>query len=557
MTIKDFVKKKLFGNSRLAGIPTPDDDRSTFINNEDEALKSRLKEYDLWYYGDSDELLNYYTYYNTVEYNYEPYYNRNKRNYFWAISSTEGDIKRTHSGQPHNIIDTLVGICRFPTINVKGLDEENRNVVNQNIKKIIEDSGLKDVYKEEQLPLCLVEGWGCYKINWNDEVSDYPYAVYYRAENVDFITKGNRVCSVIFKDYYTDTDGKRFLLLETRSIKYDKADKSRYLSIEYNLMKYNSENSYTEVPLSEFPELTEATKNAEISHCDMLLAVPCILFKNTGKTLGPGRSIFTGKIDLFDDLDQALSQSSNSVRKSTPVEYFNSEFLERDNNGMPIQPKAYDRKYTIYQGQPNSEGEVSGLPVQISQPNIDFSKYSQEAIDILLQIINGIMSPATMGIDIAKKDNADAQREKEKVTIFCRNRIIDSEQKILKSLCSQLLCAYEFMRTGEITVKEYEVSVKFSEFADVSFENKLEVLGKAFDAQTISEDMYMDKLYGDTLTEKERADELEWLKQHHTKLRDGAIQQGMGGGANIAAEELGKAPQPKQVGPAQDGSEEL
>lgn len=63
------------------------------------------------------------------------------------------------------------------------------------------------------------------------------------------------------------------------------------------------------------------------------------------------------------------------------------------------------------------------------------------------------------------------------------------------------------MDTGSITVHDYDISVKYSEFADSSFENKLEKLGAALDAQCISEDMYMSKLYDDTLTPDEYARE--------------------------------------------------
>lgn len=549
MTIREWLKTKLFGKSGIAKSATgkPDDDRLTFINDNDALMRTRIREYNIWYCGDGDELLNYYTHNNMIEANYEPFYLRNKRSYFWAISSTEGDIKRTHSGQPRNIVDTLVGICRFPIISSK-VTGDGDNIVDKNLRKIIEEGRLKDLYRQEQLPLTLVEGWGCYKINWDKDVSDYPYATYYRADCVEFIYKANRVVSAIFKDYYTDINGKRYMLVETRSIKSrprkdveatGSGERERYLAIEYNLFALSAGvdediSSAKEIDRKSIEKFADL-EDVEVSNCDMLLAVPCVLFSDTSKIGGFGRSIFTGKIDLFDDLDQCLSQASESVRKSTPIEYFNSEYLERDaKTGMPIPPHAYDRKYTVIQGSPNSDGTGSnGVAVQVTQPKLDFGQYSDQATQILLQIINGIMSPATLGIDIAKKDNAEAQREKEKVTIFTRNCIIDSEALILKTLCSQLLCAKELMDTGSITVHDYDISVKYSEFADSSFENKLEKLGAALDAQCISEDMYMSKLYDDTLTPDEYAREKQWLIEHHTKPHDEGMLGISGGGANM------------------------
>ena len=161
------------------------------------------------------------------------------------------------------------------------------------------------------------------------------------------------------------------------------------------------------------------------------------------------------------------------------------------------------------------------------------------------------MSPATLGIDIAKKDNAEAQREKEKVTIFTRNMIIEEETEILKDLCSQLLCAKELMDKNEITVRDYDISVKFSEFADDSFETKLEKLGAAFDSETISEEMYMQKLYGNSLSKADYDKELKWLKEHHTKPRDEGMQ-GMAGGGENAPGML-----ENMMGAGDDGEEEI
>lgn len=544
MNLKEWIRKKVLKTVGLSKTDSlqADADRLTFINDDEKLMRQRVREYNIWYAGDGDELLNFYTHQNTLEYNFEPWYSRNKRNYFWAISSTEYDIKRTHSGQPRNIVDTLVNIIRFPLIDCPQADSADGKW--NRLDQIIKDCGLKYIYKNRQLPLTLVEGWGCYKINWDKDLSDYPYPIYYRAEQVDFMYRADRIVGIMFKDYYTDGESRKYLMIETRTIKYDQVTKTRYLDIEKTLFRANETNEYVDLIEEEWskfvPELADAyeNKHIRIDNCTMLLAVPCIIFENTAKIGGPGRSIFTGKIDLFDDLDQCLSQNSNAVRKSTPVEYFNSDFLERDpNTGLPIQPKAYDRKYSIYSGQRDANGgSTSADPVQVTQPQLNFEQYTSNAIQILLQIVNGIMSPATIGIDIAKKDNAEAQREKEKVTIFTRNAIIESEEEILRSLSVQLLCAYEMMHTGVITKNDYDVSVKFSEFADDSYENKLEKLGQAFDNQLISEEMFMEKLYNNSLTREEYNKEINWLKINHTQPQvqgqQGALAGEMMGGMN-------------------------
>lgn len=557
MTIREYMRKRVLKLLGLVKYDTaPDSDRLTFINDSESVAKMKLQEYNVWYDGDGDELLNFYTRANVIDFNFEPFYMRNKKNYFWAISSKEAQIKRTHSGQPRNIVDTLVNIMSFPMLGASD------DVETEGLMKLVDESGLKDAYKDEQLPLTLVEGWGCWKINWDKDVSDYPTAAYYRAENVDFVYKSGRIVGCIFKDYYT-TDKKRYMLAETRRIVYKAAgtnsetetedDSSRtyagaragtinnkgerVLIIENELFELPSvgtrggDTNLTKVSLSAVPELKDTPEKIEIGPMDKMFAVPCILLGQTSQQGGYGRSIFTGKIDLFDDLDQALSQASNAVRLSTPIEYFNEEFLERDKNGLPIKPTSYDRKYVMVEGQKNADGISVGQPIQITQPAIQFSQYDDHAMQILLQILNGILSPATLGIDVAKKDNAAAQREKEKVTIFTRNGLIDGETKILKELLTQLTMAKEFMDSGKITRSDYKISVKFSEFADDSFENKLEVLGKAYDMEEISPDMYIEKLYGDSLNRTEKEKEKTFLEQSR-QARTDAYSNANGGGTN-------------------------
>ena len=533
MTLTEFLKKKIkktVGLSKYDGRPNEDD--LTFINDAERLIRTRIREYNIWYEGDGDELLNFYTNQNTFEYNYEPLYMRNKKNYFWAISSTEADIKRTHSGLARSIVDTLVCIMPFPLIRVGKDDLVHKNEANEVLKKILHKNKVKAKYKQKQMPLTLVEGWGCWKINWNENRSKYPTVLYYRADSVDFVYRNDEITGIIFKDWYTDGD-KRYMLTETRKIV------GCNLVIESELFEVNKTDSEyivkADLENCGIAALKNVVPRIEIANCPILFAEPSIIYEDSSKNGGPGRSIFSGKIDLLDDLDQCISQDSNSVRRSTVIEYFNTDFLERDaKTGLPKQPKAYDRKYTMYAGQRTADGaSTSNDPVQVTQPAVNFEQYSNEAISIISRIIHGIMSPATLGIDIAKRDNAEAQREKEKVTIFTRNGMIDSESDILYGLCNQLLCAYELINTGKITNTEYDISIRYSEFADDSFENRLKTLSEAYNAETLSDKMYMKKLYGDTLNEEEFQEELEWLKEYHTEPRADGMKGASGGGMNL------------------------
>ena len=516
MTLKQWLQKKVLGLLKVSQnnqLPS-EEERLTFINDKQAMARMRVREYNVWYAGDSEELLNFYTHGNTISYYYEPFFMRNKKGYFWAINSTESDIKRTHSGQPKNIVDILTAIIGLPEV-VGGNKElaESYNKTNKILQDIIDDNNFWDTYEQEQLPYTMVEGWGCWKIAWDTDVSQYPIPMYYRAENVDFIYKLNRIVGVTFKDYYSD--GKcRYLITETRYTAHGD------LIIEKQIFEVvgsvEDDASLKKLEFEEIPAFSGVEKKLVVEGYTGLLAVPCIFLKDpTGDC--PGRSLFAGKIDLFDDLDQALSQSANTVRKSTPVEYFDTDFLERDRQtGMPIQPKVYDRKYVMVKGATSADGtSMSREPVTVTQPNLDFSKYSAEAKEILLQIMNGIISPATLGMDIAKKDNAEAQREKEKVTIFTRNKLARCEKKILEKLFNELLIANELMNSNQITVFDYTISVNYPEFADESFENKITILGEMLAKGAISYKMYLTKLYGGSLSEADYKQELEFLEEFH------------------------------------------
>lgn len=513
MQLKEYIQAKvvkMLGLVKYEG--QSDTDRLTFINDVERAKRLKVREYNVWYEGDDDELLNFYTRENLIGFNYEPYYSRNKLSYFWAISSTENDVKRTHSGHPRNIVDTLVNVVGEADIRSEG------EVTNGVLERIVDDNDFMGIMTQEQLPYTLVEGWGCYKINWDLGFSDTPIILYYKANDVDFVYRSNRIVGAIFKDFYVNKDGKKLLIVETRYIgRDDRAKTKKSLYIDKELFEVSGdENWIKKARFEDYPEVEGTETRVKVTNYDKLLATPCIIFKNKNSTFvdTPGKSIFCGKISFFDDIDQAWSQLSNTTRKATPIEYIDVNVLERDKKtGMPIQPRAYDRKYTMYYGARNSEGEAKGDSVLVTQPDLKLSEFLGETTQLLQNSIAGILSPATLGIDVGRKDNADAQREKEKVTIFTREAIIKKQTRIIKSVLEQSMHAYELMHTNKITVQDYDISVKFSGFADDSFDNKLAVLGPAFEKKIISPEMLVSRLYAnEELSDAEKDREVEYIK---------------------------------------------
>lgn len=509
MNLSDIIRNRILKFLRLEKLSeNPYAERLTFISDNEQIIKQEIQEYKTWYIGISDELLNYYTNEQMYGNNREPIYNRNRKNYFWGISSEEADIKRVHSGIPNAIITTLVNAIGNMTI------KSPKKELQEKIDYILKKTDLQHIINQQQEPLTMVEGWGAFKVNFNTKIAKHPLIEYYEADNVKFVYKSGILIGIIYKDYYK-YDNKDYCLLETRRI----ADGNSI--VEYQLFEYNGKNEAIEVELSTIPELADL-KDMKIPNLNRILGVPSVFFFNP-LNKNYGRSLFAGKVDLFDDLDQILSQDSQTVRVSTPVEYYPTDLLERQSDGLPKMPKAFNRQYVKIDALPNGDGETNGA-IQTTQPNLNFEQYSANAKSKLDFILTGILSPATMGIDIAKKDNADAQREKEKVTIMTRNNIIDRQVKILNELMELLLMVQEYIDTGDITIQEYDLSIKYDEFANPSFENELQVLGSAWSDGQLSTKKYVDLLWKDNLSEEEKAIEIEELEktrnQDNLKLGD-------------------------------------
>lgn len=103
---------------------------------------------------------------------------------------------------------------------------------------------------------------------------------------------------------------------------------------------------------------------------------------------------------------------------------------------------------------------------------------------------------ATLGIDVKKLDNAEAQREKEKATLYSRNNIVGQLQKVLPKLVDIVFKAMDtFHKTP---IKDIDIDVTFGEYANPSFESQVETVSKAKQGGIMSIEASVDELYGDT-----------------------------------------------------------
>lgn len=500
MNLIEWIREKIFKKSgNLQKINNPNDRRLTFITDDEAIRIEKVRECKVWYYGEASELLNYYTNQQVYGWAVNPIYNRNSINLFWGQSAREVNIKRVHSGIPRAATDTVSNIVGKPTIN----SEDPR------LEDILKSNNFEHRLIHEIRPLALVEGDGCLKININKDLANYPLIEFYEAEDWEPIYKSSILFGLVFKTYYKDNKDRNYVLLETRSIVPEGC------LIEYNLYRIGKNNDLTAVPYDTIPELAHFKDNNRllINGVKKLFAVPVKYFynpiyKNRGKPL------YEGKITLFDTLDEIWSQAAQTNRVSTPVEYYDITLLERDKNGRPILPSKYNRQYIAKNGTVDGDGVNKEEGIITTQPDLNFDKYSMLANDVLNYILIGVLSPSTLGIDIAKKDNADAQREKEKQSIFTRNSIIDPETEILNELLNMCLMVQDYLDTGVMVDKDFNISITYDEFANPSFESELQILGPAWSQGQISTKQYLKMLWAGKLSEEELLAEEQYLEQN-------------------------------------------
>lgn len=503
MKFTEWMRKKilkLLGLEKLA--ENPKSPRFTFINNNHDIKIEEARCGRMWYIGDSNQLLNYYTE-RRLSMVDNPIFNRNIENYFWAKSTDETDIKRVHSGIARAIIDTISNVIGKPEI------DEQTGIWD----KIAEENDFYGKLTQQGRPLTLAEGWGAWKPNINKDVSDYPLWEYYEAEDCEYIVKSGIVIGIVFKSYYKNKKGDDYVLLETRY----RHNGNSYT--EYQLCKIESVDEMTPVEFKEIEELAYLGENGNdkkvIEGLNVMLAVPSRYFYSP---LDPehGDAFLSGKYDAMDMLDEIMSQASQTNRVSTPVEYYSSEIVFRDKNGNPGAPKLYNRQFMQKEGIPDGDGNQNN-DIVTTQPDLNFDKYGNLMKTVLDYIFTGKVSPATLGVDIAKKDNAEAQREKEKVTIQTRNNIIAQETRMIKSIVTISLYLKEFMDTDAITLSEPEIQVKYNEFANPAFENMLETYGQAWAQGEMSTQKYVELLWAGKMTDEEMAQEVQWLDENRQK----------------------------------------
>ncbi|WP_300386262.1 capsid protein, partial [Clostridium sp.] len=246
---------------------------------------------------------------------------------------------------------------------------------------------------------------------------------------------------------------------------------------------------------------------------DFMMALPLMFFKSV-KFEGRGKSLFDSKSDNFDALDAVVSQWLDAIRDGRVQKYIPEDLIPSNpNTGALLKPNSFDNKF-IKIG--TSLAENSTNQIDMKQADINYLAYAESYANCLDMCLQGIISPSTLGIDLKKTDNAEAQREKEKTTLYTRNKLVDILTEVIPHLVDIILKTNDVL--NKKTPGEYEVTISFGEYASPSFDAVVEIIGKAKSYGIMSIEKVVDELYGDTMTDEEKAIEIQLIKEQNGML---------------------------------------
>lgn len=471
MGLMDRIKKSLrdwlnIQPSELYGIQITDR-----IDFETNAIRNSI-----WYRGDSSELVQL----------YNQLLDEGDKYKFWAATSTPGqEIRKIHTGLPGLMVKVLTDIV-MNDLNEFKFKSRKDEVVWSEIDK---DSVFIDQIKEAVSEMLYI-GDGAFKVVIDTEFSPYPMLEWVSGLNIDYVYKYGRVVEVIFKTLYQH-DYKKYTLHETYGYGY----------IKYKMYLYDKE-----VPLDSIDDTKHLLDVAFDK--SVMMAVPARIYKSK-KYKGRGRSIYDdGKIGNFDALDEAWSQWVDALRAGRAKTYIPENLIPRDpENGRIIRPNPFDNRYISTEA---DMSEKANVKISTEQPAIPHDSYLATYITALDLCLQGIISPSTLGIDVKKLDNAEAQREKEKATLYTHDSIIDALQKIIPKTIQTLFNAYNLL--NQQALEDVEVDVSFGEYANPSFESQVETISKAKNGGIMSIEAAIDELYGDTRNQEWKDEEVLRLK---------------------------------------------
>lgn len=441
------------------------------LDYEGNAARNRI-----WFQGDAEELQQF----------HKELPGDVNRTRFWAATPTSAlDIRKIHTGLPGIIAQILTDIVITDMNDIK-LDDGKE----EEWKDIAKDNNFKELISEA---LCetLYIGDGAFRVCFDPEISQYPIIEFVSGEKIQLRMDRGRVREITFRKW-VEEGRKTYILYETYGYGYIRTE----LQLNGRI-----------VPLDSTAE-TKGLEEEITFDNSFMMAVPFKVF-NSKKWKGRGKSIYDGKTDNFDALDECWSQWMDALRKGRAKEYIPSDMLPRNpRTGKILMANPFDNAYIEHE---SPMGEGAQKKIEVIQPSIPHESYLSTYITCLDLCLQGIISPSTLGIDMKKLDNAEAQREKEKATLYTRDKIVEAIQDKLPILIDVVFKAWATWNCQPL--EDIKAEIPFGEYANPSFESQVETVSKAKTGGIMSIEAVVDELYGDSKEEEWKKEEIERLKE--------------------------------------------
>lgn len=474
MRIGDFLRNKILSFLRMEP-PT----RQQIVIQERLDYYGNAARNQLWYRGGSEELSDFYRQLQVSS------------TLFWKARSTKGmEIRKIHVGIPKLMIKVLTNIINH---DYNGMDF--KEPVHEELwNKIAKDNTFDKLFKQFIKKLLIV-GDGAFKISFDADISrECPIIEYVPGTHVEFIRKRGRITEVVFLTVYSHNN-RSYILREHYGNGY----------IRYEL----TDDSDKPIPFKSIPQTAWIDFEGVTFDQSVMLAVP-VIFGESEQFAGRGESLYEGKSDAFDSLDEAWSQWMDALRAGRSKEYIPESLIPRDpDTGKVLTPNAFDNRFIATASDMSENG--AGNKIVNEQPNIPHESYLATYISALDLALQGIISPSTLGIDVKKLDNAEAQREKEKTTLYTRGNIIDVVSEVLPSVVEAAVCGYQLWH--DQTVDKPEVKINFGEYANPSFESQIETVSKGKTGGVMSTEAAVEELYGDSKDDAWKKEEVRRIKE--------------------------------------------
>lgn len=402
---------------------------------------------------------------------------------FWAAAPQDETIRKAHSGLPGIIVDTFAALV---SADLDDIDFDGDDHAKGEWEQIAKENKLPTLINTA-IAETLVTGDGAFKLNIDTTISNSPILEYWGADSVEYVYSHGRVQEI----HFLSAVGEHGRVLK---------EIYKPGSITYKLIQNDKE-----LPL-DAEESTADLQPVEFNG-DFMLAVP-MRFWQSSRWRGRGQSIFDRKTDAFDAHDEVISQWMDAVRSGRVQKYIPEDLIPRnEKTGELRMPNSFGTNFVKIA---SSNKENANDKIDTTQPEIRYEAFLASYTATLNMCLQGIMSPATLGIDVGKMSSAEAQREKKDVTGITRNAITCALEEALPKVAQIALAAQDILNGGTPSV--YNATVTFGEYGAPDFDSRVQTVGNAAGSGVMSIEAQVDELWGASKDD-------DWKKKEVSRIR--------------------------------------